>query len=132
MFSRVLRLLGNFLKNNGQIFTELFKLKVSDLFDFTPKVHISTTRFVSVALLRPLIVGLLTGLSDGLLKPVLSVGFNSLIQPVAALLYNVGVALKLIVAPLADSVSLILTPIGHLLRSFRLVEIHRHPPSATV
>ena len=87
---------------------------------------------MSVALLRPLIVGLLTGLSDGLLKPVLSVGFNSLIQPVAALLYNVGVALKLIVAPLADSVSLILTPIGHLLRSFRLVEIHRHPPSATV
>lgn len=45
-------------------------------------------RFATVGLVRPLVVGLMTGVSDGLLKPVLTSLFNALVQPTAVFFHQ--------------------------------------------
>ena len=84
-------------------------------------------RFLTGSLLRPLLIGLLLGVSDGLFKPLLAATHNALIAPMASFFYNLGTAVKLVAEPLVGVLQLALEPVGRLLRSCRLVEIHHHP-----
>lgn len=81
---------------------------------------------MTVGLLRPLLIGLVNGLSDGLLKPLLDALHNALITPTATFLHNCAMALKLILTPLAGVLELVTGPLGRLFGSCRLMEIHHH------
>lgn len=76
--------------------------------------------------MRPLIVGLLRGISDGLLKPVLSVLHNAFLVPAAVFVHNVGLALYTALTPIGSIISIVTDALGRLLQSFRLVEVHLH------
>jgi len=90
-------------------------------------VYVLLYRFLTGSLLRPLLIGLLLGVSDGLFKPLLAATHNALIAPMASFFYNLGTTVKLVAEPLAGVLQLALEPVGRLLRSCRLVEIHHHP-----
>ncbi|XP_057375726.1 uncharacterized protein LOC130696639 isoform X2 [Daphnia carinata] len=89
-------------------------------------VLLQSLRFVTAGLLRPLLIGLVMGISDGLLKPLLAALHNGVVVPLATFLHNVGSALKTSLIPLAGIVGLMTEPIGRLLRSCRLIDIHQH------
>ncbi|KAI9554106.1 hypothetical protein GHT06_019378 [Daphnia sinensis] len=87
---------------------------------------LQSLRFVTAGLLRPLLIGLVIGISDGLLKPLLAALHNGVVVPLATFLHNVGSALQTSLIPLAGIVGLMTEPLGRLLRSCRLIDIHQH------
>lgn len=66
------------------------------------------------------------GLSDGLVKPLLSALHNGVIAPLATFLHNVGMAVKKTLEPLASILAMMTEPIGRLMQSCRLIDIHYH------
>lgn len=83
-------------------------------------------RFVTAGLLRPLLIGLVMGISDGLVKPLLAAFHNGVVVPVAAFLHNVASAVKTSLVPVAGIILLMTEPLGRLLQSCRLIDIHHH------
>lgn len=83
-------------------------------------------RFVTAGLLRPLLIGLVMSISDGLFKPSLAALHNGIIAPSAAFLHNVGSAVKTVLEPLASILLLMTEPIGRLFGSCRLIDIQHH------
>ena len=78
-------------------------------------------------LLRPLLIGLVMAISDGLVKPLLAALHNGVIAPSAAFVHNLTSAVKTALSPLGDIVVTLLTgPISRLMQSCRLVEIQQH------
>jgi hypothetical protein len=65
-------------------------------------------------------------ISDGLVKPLLAALHNGVIVPVAAFLHNVASAVKTSLAPIAGILILMTEPLGRLLQSCRLIDIHHH------
>lgn len=80
-------------------------------------------RFILFSIVRPLTVGILQLLGDYLIKPLLSIVFNALIQPIIILFYNIATSLRDLCEPLAEAVGLFLREIANLCRGIRIVEI---------
>lgn len=95
-------------------------------------IKLLIVRLVTIGLLRPLLIGLLTGVSDGLFKPLLTVVYNTVVHPLGIFLYNVGLCAEMVANPLAQTVLILINPIGRLLQSCRLVEIRNAPKLSTV
>ncbi|XP_014604265.1 PREDICTED: uncharacterized protein LOC106786900 [Polistes canadensis] len=80
-------------------------------------------RFILFSLIRPLTVGILQLFADYFMKPLLSIIFNALIQPILILLYNIATSIKDLSEPLAEAIGLFLREIANLCRSIRIIEI---------
>lgn len=63
--------------------------------------------------------------SDYLVKPTITILFNGLLQPPLILLYNIFSSICDMLEPVARTIGHFLKPIGELLKSIRLVEIHK-------
>ncbi|XP_022111753.1 uncharacterized protein LOC110991005 [Acanthaster planci] len=92
--------------------------------DFLLILILELLRFLAYNVFGLLFVGLLTTFGDYFFKPVLAAMFNSILQPLAVFLYNVGMALKTIFGPLIDIFRALLIQFAMLLRAFRLVEVN--------
>lgn len=89
-------------------------------------------RFILFSIVRPLTVGILQLLADYFVKPLLSIVFNALIQPVLILLYNVATSMKDLCEPLAQAVGFFLREIANVCAAIRIVEIkHVSNPTST-
>lgn len=86
-------------------------------------------RFILFSLVRPLTVGILQLFADYFMKPLLSIIFNALIQPVLILLYNIATSIKDLCEPLAEAIGLFLREIANLCRAIRIIEIKRDNPN---
>ncbi|XP_072047760.1 uncharacterized protein [Amphiura filiformis] len=92
--------------------------------DFFIILILEFLRFITYHLISVLLVGLLTTLGDYLIKPVLAAFFNTILQPFAVFLYNIGVAYRTVMMPLIDVMRSVFTQLAMLLRAFRLVELN--------
>ncbi|XP_015186794.1 PREDICTED: uncharacterized protein LOC107071888 isoform X2 [Polistes dominula] len=81
-------------------------------------------RFILFSLIRPLTVGILQLFADYFVKPLLSIIFNALIQPILILLYNIATSIKDLSEPLAEAIGLFLREIANLCKSIRIIEIN--------
>ncbi|XP_032668473.1 uncharacterized protein LOC116842837 [Odontomachus brunneus] len=89
-------------------------------------------RFVLYSVIRPLTVGILQLIADYFVKPLLSIVFNALIQPILILFYNIATSLRDLCEPIAEAIGLFLREIATLCAAIRLVEVkHVHPPTTT-
>lgn len=79
-------------------------------------------RFLLYGIARSIIVGVLQITADYLLKPVLAVVFNGLVQPPVMFVQNVLTALGGMVEPIGRAIGCLLLPVGRILQSVRLVE----------
>jgi len=84
-------------------------------------------RFVLYSVFRPLTIGILQLLADYSVKPVLSILFNAIIQPVLILFYNIFTSLRDLCEPIAEGMGLFLREMANLCAAIRLVEVkHVH------
>lgn len=89
-------------------------------------------RFVLYSIIRPLTVGILQLIADYFVKPLLSIIFNALIQPILILFYNIAMSLKDLCEPIAEAIGLFLREIANVCAAIRLVEVkHVHASSTT-
>ncbi|CAL1677555.1 unnamed protein product [Lasius platythorax] len=89
-------------------------------------------RFILYSVIRPLTVGILQLVADYFVKPLLSILFNALVQPVLILLYNIATSLRDLCEPIAEAMGLFLREIANLCAAIRLVEVkHVHAPTTT-
>ncbi|KAK2588771.1 hypothetical protein KPH14_001651 [Odynerus spinipes] len=88
-------------------------------------------RFILFSLVRPLTVGILQLFADYFMKPLLSIIFNALIQPVLILFYNIATSIKDLCEPLAEAIGLFLREIANLCRAIRIIEIKRENANPT-
>ncbi|XP_065074994.1 uncharacterized protein LOC135698788 [Ochlerotatus camptorhynchus] len=79
-------------------------------------------RFLLYGILRSIIVGILQITADYLLKPLLAVVFNGLIQPPLVFGQNILTAVGSMLEPIANLIGNFLQPVGRLLRSLRFIE----------
>ncbi|XP_023247959.1 uncharacterized protein LOC106647079 [Copidosoma floridanum] len=99
-------------------------------------VHIGTSfltafllqflRCILFSLVRPLTVGVIQLMADYFIKPVLSIVFNGLIQPVLILFYNIATSLRDCCEPLAAALGFFIKEVALLFKSCRLIEITRN------
>ncbi|XP_043267620.1 uncharacterized protein [Venturia canescens] len=82
-------------------------------------------RFVLYSIVRPLTVGTLQLLADYFVKPLLSIFFNAIIQPVLILLYNVATSIRDLCEPIAEALGFFLREVAAVVRAFRIVEVNR-------
>jgi hypothetical protein len=71
-----------------------------------------------------LIVGGIQLASDYFFKPLLSILFNGVIQPILILLYNIATSVRDCCEPIAITLGFFLREIGNLCRSIRLVDVN--------
>ncbi|EGI65738.1 hypothetical protein G5I_05839 [Acromyrmex echinatior] len=87
-------------------------------------------RFVLYSVIRPLTVGILQLIADYFVKPLLSILFNALIQPVLILFYNIATSLRDLCEPIAEAMGLFLREIANVCAAIRIVEVkHVHAPT---
>lgn len=79
-------------------------------------------RFLLYGLLRSVLVGVLQITADYLLKPLLAVMFNGLLQPPLVFVQNILTAMAAMLEPVAKLIGSLLEPVGKLVQSFHLVE----------
>ncbi|KAG8225807.1 hypothetical protein J437_LFUL005614 [Ladona fulva] len=82
-------------------------------------------RFLLHSLLRPLTVGIIQLISDYLLKPLLTIVFNGVLQPCLILLYNIATSFRDVCEPLAQALGFWMTNFAILFQSIRLIDIHK-------
>ncbi|XP_029055695.1 uncharacterized protein LOC114882805 [Osmia bicornis bicornis] len=80
-------------------------------------------RFILYSVIRPLTVGILQLLADYFIKPLLSIIFNALIQPVLILLYNIATSLRDLCEPIAEAMGLFLRELANVCAAIRIVEV---------
>ncbi|CAG5074968.1 Protein of unknown function [Cotesia congregata] len=90
---------------------------------FVTSFLLQLLKFLMVSTLRPLTVGVIQLTSDYLIKPVLSITFNGLVQPVLIFLLNVATSVRDVCKPLAEALGFFLLEISNLCRAFRFVEV---------
>ncbi|XP_011297090.1 uncharacterized protein [Fopius arisanus] len=83
-------------------------------------------RFTLYSLIRPLTIGIIQLLSDYLIKPLLTIIFNALIQPVLILLYNIATSLRDLCEPIAEAIGFFIRELSRLFQAIRLVEVNRN------
>nr|CAD7603990.1 unnamed protein product [Timema genevievae] len=83
-------------------------------------------RFLLYSLIRSLVVGLIQLTSDYFFKPILTILFNGIIQPVFILLYNMATSFRDLCEPIAHAVGFFLREMAHPVRALRLVEINKN------
>uniref|UniRef100_UPI00398E48A5 uncharacterized protein isoform X2 n=1 Tax=Pristiophorus japonicus TaxID=55135 RepID=UPI00398E48A5 len=85
---------------------------------------IELVNFLGRWLFQILLAGLLTGIGDHLLKPLLASLFNSLLQPIMIFLLNIFTGIRNLLNPLMDIFRRLLMQIAAVLHAFRLVEVN--------
>ncbi|RLU18994.1 hypothetical protein DMN91_009352 [Ooceraea biroi] len=91
-------------------------------------------RFVLYSVIRPLTVGILQLMADYFVKPLLSILFNAVVQPVLILFYNIFTSLRDLCEPIAEAMGLFLREIANLCAAIRIVEVkhvHHHASTTT-
>ncbi|XP_015112559.1 uncharacterized protein LOC107038154 [Diachasma alloeum] len=83
-------------------------------------------RFILYSLIRPLTIGIIQLLSDYFIKPLLTIIFNALIQPVLILLYNIATSLRDLCEPIAEAIGFFIRELSRLFQAIRLIEINRN------
>nr|CAD7445407.1 unnamed protein product [Timema bartmani] len=83
-------------------------------------------RFLLYSLIRSLVVGLIQLTSDYFFKPILTILFNGIIQPVFILLYNMATSFRDLCEPIAHAVGFFFREMAHPVRALRLVEINKN------
>lgn len=79
-------------------------------------------RFLLAGILRPIIIGVLQMTSDYFLKPILTVLFNGILQPILIFCYNLLTSICDMFEPLTNLLTQIVQPVAILLGSIRLCE----------
>lgn len=74
-----------------------------------------------------LVVGLLTAISDHILKPFLAAVFNSVLQPLLLFLLKVLCGIRDLTDPLIDILAAVCSQLAVVLQAVRLVEINLQP-----
>lgn len=82
-----------------------------------------STSFVLYSIFRAIIVGFFQTTSDYLLKPVLAVIFNGLLQPMFVFAQNIFQSINSTTSPLTDVLVNIAKPFIECLRAIRLVDV---------
>nr|CAD7410360.1 unnamed protein product [Timema cristinae] len=90
------------------------------------------SRFLLYSLIRSLLVGLVQLTSDYFFKPILTILFNGIIQPIFILLYNMATSFRDLCEPIAHAVGFFLREMAHPVRALRLVEINKNYCGPTV
>ncbi|KAI8481729.1 hypothetical protein Bbelb_405660 [Branchiostoma belcheri] len=85
---------------------------------------VELARFVFRQILQNLVVGLVVVMGDHFFKPLVAAVFNSFLQPVLMLLWNVATATRTVFGPLVDILRGVALQIAVVLRAFRLVEVN--------
>ncbi|XP_078667320.1 uncharacterized protein LOC144909100 isoform X7 [Branchiostoma floridae x Branchiostoma belcheri] len=85
---------------------------------------VELARFVFRQILQNLVVGLVVVTGDHFFKPLVAAVFNSFLQPVLMLLWNVATATRTVFGPLVDILRGVALQIAVVLRAFRLVEVN--------
>lgn len=91
-------------------------------------------RFLLYSIIRPLTVGILQLTADYLVKPVLSILFNAIIQPVLILFYNIFTSVRDLCEPIAEALGMFLREIANVCAAIRIIEVkhvHNHTPTNT-
>ncbi|XP_012061384.1 PREDICTED: uncharacterized protein LOC105624637 [Atta cephalotes] len=97
---------------------------------FVTAFFLQLLRFVLYSVIRPLTVGILQLIADYFVKPLLSILFNALVQPVLILFYNIATSLRDLCEPIAEAMGLFLREIANVCAAIRIVEVkHVHAPT---
>ncbi|CAK9809630.1 hypothetical protein ANTQUA_LOCUS6102 [Anthophora quadrimaculata] len=99
---------------------------------FVTAFILQLVRFILYSIIRPLTVGILQLLADYFIKPLLSIVFNALIQPVLILLYNIATSFKDLCEPIAEAMGLFLREVAHLCAAIRIVEVKQGTAAPSV
>lgn len=83
-------------------------------------------RFFLYSLVRPLTVGVIQMFADYLIKPLLTIIFNGIIQPILILLYNIATSFRDLCEPIAQSIGFFIREFAILFRAIRLVEANHY------
>ncbi|XP_052644844.1 uncharacterized protein LOC128142660 isoform X1 [Harpia harpyja] len=92
---------------------------------------IELVHFLGETVVQVLVVGLLTAISDHILKPFLAATFNSLLQPLLLFLLKVLCSIRDLTDPLIDVLAAVCSQLAVVLRAVRLVEINLQPDRRT-
>ncbi|XP_029870578.1 uncharacterized protein LOC115341525 isoform X2 [Aquila chrysaetos chrysaetos] len=92
---------------------------------------IELVHFLGETVVQVLVVGLLTAISDHILKPFLAATFNSLLQPLLLFLLKVLCGIRDLTDPLIDVLAAVCSQLAVVLRAVRLVEINLQPDRRT-
>ncbi|XP_046555248.1 uncharacterized protein LOC124264545 isoform X2 [Haliotis rubra] len=84
---------------------------------------VEALKFVFHHVVQPIIIGLLTGVGDSLLKPLFSLTFSLILQPIIVFFWNILTGVRHLSQPVIDILHGVLTPIAMVLRSFRLFDV---------
>ncbi|XP_011501542.1 PREDICTED: uncharacterized protein LOC105365145 [Ceratosolen solmsi marchali] len=84
---------------------------------------LQSLRFILFSFVRPLTIGVIQLIADYFIKPLLSITFNALIQPILILLYNTATSIRDCCEPLATTFGFFIKEIATLIGSFKLIEI---------
>ncbi|EDO45705.1 predicted protein [Nematostella vectensis] len=95
--------------------------------DFALIFVLELLRFLLRKVVLRVVSGVMTIFSDHLMKPSLSVTFNSFIQPLCVFTWNVFSAMRNAVSPLLDISREVSSQVAGLVRSFRLFELNWQP-----
>lgn len=82
------------------------------------------SRFVLLAIGRPLTTGLIQIFSDYFFKPLLTITFNGLIQPPVIFLYNILTSFRDLCRPVAVGTGYFMRELAHLVSAFRLCDFY--------
>ncbi|CRL03815.1 CLUMA_CG016963, isoform A [Clunio marinus] len=80
-------------------------------------------RFLLYGIIRVIIIGIVQISSDYLLKPLLAVLFNGLLQPLFVLLQNIFQSLRNMFGPLVNLMADVFKPLIDLVKAFRVIEV---------
>ncbi|XP_072384100.1 uncharacterized protein [Diabrotica undecimpunctata] len=84
---------------------------------------LQSIRFFLYSILKPLTVGIIQIVSDYFFKPMLTTLFNSVIQPILILLYNILTSIRDICNPVAEAIGYFIREMAVLIGAFRIVEV---------
>ncbi|XP_066275528.1 uncharacterized protein [Branchiostoma lanceolatum] len=95
---------------------------------------VELARFVFRQVVQNLLIGLLVVMGDHFVKPLVAALFNSFLQPVLMLLWNIATATRTVFGPVIGILRGVALQFAVVLRAFRLVELNwradsrEHPP----
>lgn len=111
--------------NTAQFWAELFGT-IHIAFALFTAFFLQLYRFILQSTIRPLIVGFVQLTSDYMIKPILALIFNAIIQPVLIYLYNIATSFRDLCEPIADAIGFFLREISVPIRAFRFVEVRQN------
>ncbi|XP_058804504.1 uncharacterized protein LOC131671797 [Phymastichus coffea] len=91
---------------------------------FLTALILQSLRFLLFSIIRPLIIGTIQLVADYFVKPLLSIMFNGLIQPILILFYNIATSIRDCCEPIAAALGFFIKEFAVLFTSCRLVEVN--------